>query len=324
MYNKLDWASANKIITDNTEEISSDGFVNNPLLSICLITYNHGELIEQALEGVVMQVTDFPVEIVIGDDESTDETSDILIQYQKRYSDRVKVLRSTKNLGQLTGMTFQLNLVRNLRACRGKYIAMLEGDDYWTDPLKLQKQVDFMEQNPDCSMCFHAVSVMRNGGLLKGSMPSMHLQNRFFTEDMFTHCFIPTCSMVYRNIVELPSWFLDVISGDIPLHFLLAEKGNLFFMKEKMGVYRLHPGGLSNSHVGYHKAIGMMRIYNYLDQRYDCKYRNLIDREIEYEIDRHVVQPAVREASINLAKISGKQMIRELVARALSRLRIKR
>ena len=108
---------------------------------------------------------------------------------------------------------------------------------------------------------------------------------------MFSQWFIPTCSMVFRNNIILPEWFNDVISGDFTLQILIAEQGKVYYLKENMAVYRLHDGGVSRFHNGYFKAIGMLRIFMYLDIHFNGKYRDLIDKQIEYEIDRYVVKP---------------------------------
>ena len=153
MSDRLAWKHAEKAIRENTEEISSEDFVNEPVVSVCMITYNHADFIDQALESVLQQQVDFSFGIVIGDDASTDDTLEIIKRYQSKYPDKIEILQSTKNLGG------RINFIRTLQACRGKYIALLEGDDYWNDPLKMQKQVDFLESHPQCALCFTNVRV---------------------------------------------------------------------------------------------------------------------------------------------------------------------
>ena len=121
---------------------------NHPLVSVHLLTYNHAKFIRQSIESVVNQKTNFPFEIIIGDDCSTDGTSLIVDEYSLKYPELIKVVRGKTNEGP------QPNSIRILENCKGKYMAALEGDDYWIDELKLQKQVDFMEANPDFAMCF--------------------------------------------------------------------------------------------------------------------------------------------------------------------------
>ena len=126
------------------DEISDPAVLSkNPLVSAKIITYNHESYIAKAIEGVLIQETDFSIELVIGEDCSTDHTRDIVLEYQKKYPEIIRVITSEHNVGR------SKNSWRTTKACRGKYIAFCEGDDYWTDPLKLQKQVDFLEANPD-------------------------------------------------------------------------------------------------------------------------------------------------------------------------------
>ncbi len=130
-----------------------------PLVSICCITYNHESYIRETIEGFLMQKTKFPIEVLIHDDASTDKTADIIREYENKYPDIIKPIYQFDNK---YSKGISVSETYNFPRARGKYIAMCEGDDYWTDPSKLQKQVDFMEVNPDCSLCFHASKNIRN------------------------------------------------------------------------------------------------------------------------------------------------------------------
>ena len=129
-----------------------------PLLSVCLITYNHVKYIEQAIEGVMLQQVNFPWELIIADDCSTDGTREIVLRYQKKYPEIIKLILQEKNTGPTQ------NFMDLITYPSSKYIAYFEGDDYWTDPLKLQKQVDFLEANEDYSICFHEAMVLYEDG----------------------------------------------------------------------------------------------------------------------------------------------------------------
>jgi glycosyltransferase involved in cell wall biosynthesis len=122
--------------------------VKEPLVSVDMITYNHVPYIAQAIEGVLQQETSFPFELVIGEDCSTDGTREMVFDYQKKYPDIIRVITSTKNVGS------HKNGFRTEKACRGKYIAYCDGDDYWHHPQKLQKQVDYLESNPECGLVY--------------------------------------------------------------------------------------------------------------------------------------------------------------------------
>ncbi|MBC7892171.1 MAG: glycosyltransferase, partial [Sphingobacteriaceae bacterium] len=124
-----------------------------PKVSIYCITYNHGPYIAQALGGFLAQQTNFPFEIVVGDDASLDDTQAVLRDYQARFPEKIRLLLHEKNRGAIH------NFIDVYHACQGEYMATCEGDDYWTDPLKLQKQADFLDAHPDFSMVFHNAEV---------------------------------------------------------------------------------------------------------------------------------------------------------------------
>lgn len=267
-----------------------------PKVSICIVTYNHEKYIATCLDSILNQKTNFEFEILLGEDDSSDKTREICIEYAEKYPDKIRLFLHTRSNVIFIGgaATGRYNFIYNLQAAKGKYIALCEGDDYWTDPFKLQKQVDFLETNEIYQLCFHSVDCTVNGEFLK-TMPSYDIKDSYTVEQLFCPWFIPTCSMVFRNNFTLPEFIYKVASGDIALHFVLAAKGDFFFMKENMGVYRIHPGGVSRTHYGYKKAIAMSRLYHYVDDYFDGKYSDLVFESIKHEIDTHVVKKQLRE-----------------------------
>jgi len=263
--------------------------IEKPLVSVCIQTYQHVEFIQKTIEGVLMQKTNFPIEILIGEDESSDGTREICIEYAKKYPDKIRLfLNERKNVIYIHGKpTGRWNLINNFKHANGKYIAMLPGDDYWTSPLKLQKQVDILEKNLSYSMCFHDVDIFEEDETTK-LFPDIEEKNVFKLTDLFSPWFIPTSSMVFRNCINLPEWYTDVVSGDFALHFLIAEQGDIYYLRENLAVYRKHPGGISRSHLQFVKAVEMSRLYHYLDLHFDKKYRSLVDKAIESEIKIHI------------------------------------
>ena len=223
-------------------------------VSVCIQTYNHKPFIAQALDSVLMQETGFDYEIILGEDESQDGTRAMCIEYARRYPDRIRLfLRSRKDVIYINGRpTGRFNFVENLKAARGEYIALLEGDDYWTDPHKLQKQVDFLDSHPEYPICFHPVF------WLEQDTSMMHLTyygapgiKEYYTlDDLLEYSnFIPTASVVFRNFIvkEYPDWFYQAPIGDYPLHILnLCYSGceKIGFIDEPMAVYRRHSGGV--------------------------------------------------------------------------------
>src|SRR4030042_6002267 len=122
--------------------------MTEPLVSVKMITYNHAPYIAQAIEGVLQQKTNFPFELVIGEDCSTDGTRAIVLEYQRKYSDIIRVITSDNNVGAYE------NIRRTSKACRGRYVAFCDGDDFWHDPSKLQKQTDYLETHPECGLVY--------------------------------------------------------------------------------------------------------------------------------------------------------------------------
>ncbi|MBN1920164.1 MAG: glycosyltransferase [Anaerolineae bacterium] len=234
-----------------------------------MITYNHAPYIAQAIESVLMQDTDFPVELVIGEDCSTDNTRAIARDYGERYSDRIRLLLPDHNLGMIP------NFVTTLKACNGQYIALLEGDDYWTDPRKLQKQVDFLEAHPECNLCFHDVLKLYEDGSRPSSRRSQPENRHIFDlEDVLRSTLSQTASMVFRRnaLPEIPGWFYRTSLGDWSLSVLLAEHGSIGYLHELMSVWRVHGGGQWTSIAEHERLRQMLHTYDLFDAHFGYRY----------------------------------------------------
>lgn len=212
-----------------------------PLVSISCITYNHEKYIRDALEGFLIQKTSFPIEILIHDDASTDETVRIIKEYEAKYPDLVKPIYQIENQ---YSKGVKISATYNFPRARGKYIALCEGDDYWTDPLKLQKQVNFLEANPEYSLCFHNATMIYEDN--QESRDFRNIETREYTgEEILKEWTIPTASVVFRKAMYEPLNHPDFMYGDIILFLSLAEKGKLWGSKEIMSIYRRHAGGIT-------------------------------------------------------------------------------
>lgn len=214
------------------------------LVSISCITYNHSAYIRQCLDGMLMQQTTFGFEILIHDDCSTDGTDDIIREYASKYPQIIKPLFEEENQyqqGKPIGTA-----VWNLPRAKGKYIAICEGDDYWTDSLKLQKQVDFMEANPEYSICFHKVNTLIQAtGEIKEEFIVRDMPGKSTILDLAEGNYIHTPSVMYRkypNVLETYQRLMPCLPGDYVMWMLLAEKGNIYKFNEPMAVYRLGSG----------------------------------------------------------------------------------
>ncbi len=222
---------------------------NSVKATILCITYNHEKFIRDALDGFVMQKTNFPFEVIVHDDASTDKTPEIIQEYQLKYPDIIKPVLQTENQfsqGRDPIIDFMAEKVQ------GEYVALNEGDDYWTDENKLQKQVDFLDAHPDFAVCFHPVKIhWENGEFSDSVFPTP--KDRFYkTElklaDLLRRNFIQTNSVMYR-------WRKDITAiwpkrkfepTDIFLHCFHAQMGKIAFLPDVMSVYRKQDGGIWN------------------------------------------------------------------------------
>jgi glycosyltransferase involved in cell wall biosynthesis len=213
------------------------------LVTIWCPTYNHKSFIKQAIEGFLSQKISFNYEIVIHDDASFDGTTEILKEYELRYPQTIRCIYQVENqLSKDKG-----HLVKSLRSqAKGKYIALCEGDDYWTDPYKLQKQVDFLESNPSFSMCFHRAMERNEMLSTETIIPEGPINTSLRLADLLKgNNFIPTNSCVFWSFSSpLPTWLYQVPFADYGLHLINAKRGNIGFIDEVMGVYRINASGM--------------------------------------------------------------------------------
>ena len=212
-----------------------------PLVSVIMITYGHEKYIEEAIRGVFLQKTNFPFELIISNDKSPDSTDEIVKNIIKYAPENisVKYIQHPENIGMLP------NFISTLKIATGKYIAVCEGDDYWTDENKLQKQIDFLEKNEDFTLTFHNVFI-RNGETLRADLDyekRLSSKNVYTINDLSKGNFIHTLSVVFRNMkIEFPEWYYTSFLGDYPIWLWLSKKGKIKYFPEKMGVYRENVG----------------------------------------------------------------------------------
>lgn len=208
--------------------------MNKIKVSACVITYNHEDFLRECLEGAVNQKVNFAYEIVVGQDNSTDQTHRICTEYKERYPDLIRYYPRERNLGMIG------NWEETINQCEGKYIAMCEGDDYWTDPLKLQKQVDFLEANEDYVLTFHPVQILNPDGSLVDDFITK-VPEKYETQETLAsgNNYIHTPSVVFRNIItHFPPEFTLSPIGDYFLYMLLTAHGKMKIINDTMAVYR--------------------------------------------------------------------------------------
>ena len=213
------------------------------LVSVSLITYNHKNYIRRAIDSILMQEVDFNYEVIIGDDFSSDGTQEILIEYQQKYPERIYLILHPRDYDNIPG---RINNTTNLYACRGKYIAMLDGDDFWITKDKLKKQVAFLEQNQEYSICFHNAIVFSEESQFDEykqdeKHPILKKRSSFNQTDIASgFSFVPASSIIFRNnsFKEFPEWFWNVYSADYALLLILTGMGKAKYLENIYSAYR--------------------------------------------------------------------------------------
>jgi glycosyltransferase involved in cell wall biosynthesis len=265
-------------------------------VSVHLITYNQERYIRQALASALMQETTFPFEVVVGDDQSQDGTSAILREMQAAHPERVRLLPADRHLGMFE------NGIRTYHACQGEYVAILEGDDFWLWPDKLQRQVEFLDRHPECAVCFHDALVVYEGRDEEHTY-CRHDQRAFSTlEDLLHENFLPTSATMFRNrlIDVFPAWLSELLYGDWVLHIMHARHGAIGYIDEVLSVYRRHAKGVwtgAPTEARLRSELTMYtRVNELLDFRFDALIRGKIQElEARLAATRQTVRPPTQE-----------------------------
>ena len=253
------------------------GDISEPVVSICCITYNHEQYISEAINSFLMQETDFPFEVVIGEDCSTDNTRKIVEKYKEMYPNIIKLIVSENNVGM------QANGQRTMEACIGEYMALCEGDDYWTDKNKLQIQKDFLESNPEYIICYTDVEAFNENGIIQDYIGGA---TKDLTADELKKATpINTLTTMYRNIMKdkFSAEFKASKYGDLFIWSILGYYGKGKYLPQiKPARYRIHSGGVHSGAsqidkydntlityallLSYHKKLGSSHIVEYFRQ----------------------------------------------------------
>lgn len=247
---------------------------HSPILSVALITYNQEKYIAECIEGMVNQKTDFPFEIVIGEDCSTDNTRAICQQYAEQYPELIRLILPEKNLGMMG------NWINTIKSCNGKYIAICEGDDYWTDDLKLQKQVDFLENNPDYSLCATGARCL---SMFDNTFTDAEImQDTLTTRDILLEDWgIMTATIVFRKeALHMPEWFSQIKNGDYSLQLLVSLKGKIKCLPDMTSVYRQHIGGISRTLTAFRQASWVIFLLSEFNAYTSGKFAKEIKKKI--------------------------------------------
>ena len=256
-------------------------------ITIVCITYNQEKYIKQALDSFVMQKTNFDFQVIVSDDASTDNTPNIIKEYETKYPNIIKAFYHKANKGAMKNYLFALSQADS------EYLIVNEGDDYFIDPNKLQKQVDFLEANPEYSICFHPVKVIYENNPKKTAIyPLGKFSNDKLTfEKLLGWNFIQTNSVVYRwrfyneNIDDI--FPVGILPGDWYLHLCHAKVGKIGVINEVMSVYRKHAGGIwydtDAANRNLHRKYGLKQL-----KFYNSVYENLADRSEKYLVETYL------------------------------------
>ena len=262
--------------------------INHPLVSICCITYNHESYIEKALQSFLMQRTNFAFEILVHDDASTDNTTNIIRRFYEKYPQIIKPVFQNKNQ---YSKGYRVNPALNFPRAQGKYLAICEGDDYWVDSYKLQLQIDEMEKNPKIGISFHPSYELIDGQ--KGQLLSNYSdKSKIFNISeviLGDGGFCPTASTIYRKeaVQNLPEWFYkEAPVGDYFLQIFASESGGALFINKPMSVYRMLHSESSEYNKQKNKEIfkyfcdsiiiSLEKLKVYFDHKYDYDINKII------------------------------------------------
>lgn len=251
----------------------------SPLVSVCMITYNHAEFIKDAMEGVVNQNCDFNFEFIISDDFSSDDTSNLILDRIKENNGKVPI----KFFPQKTNKGIINNFVFALKQCTGKYIAICEGDDYWIDNNKLSKQTDLLEKDNTLVGSFHFVKVEYQGKPYLSNLFMPNVPEIIGTEDLISpSSLIHTSSLFFRRTaLVFPDWYTTMLSGDFALTSILSKQGFFKRVNDVMSIYRVHNQGITNSK-SYNKDNKILKtsilekLNVFHEYKYDEKFKRII------------------------------------------------
>ena len=235
---------------------------NKVILSVCMITYNQEKYIKQAIESVLNQEINFKIEFIIANDSSTDKTDEIICEIIEQHpkGHLITYFKQRNNLGMMPNFAFAL------QQCQGDFIALCEGDDYWTDSLKLQKQVDFLNKHLNIDLCFTRANIEIEGKeLYPHHIPVLFEKKAFEYKELLRHSnFITTASVVFRapSKFNFLNWFYKVPFGDLALYKIVSNGKPIACLNEFMTVYRIHPEGIYQKQTYYRKKYQHLEFFS--------------------------------------------------------------
>ena len=251
-----------------------------PKVSVAMATYNHEKFIEQAIESVLAQQTTFDYTLIVGDDCSQDKTQEIVRSYSDKYPEQIKTILYSKHIGLRSQDRVGL---RVLEQCTGKYVALLDGDDYWISEHKLQRQVDLLEKHSGAAFCFHNTKVVFDDDPSQNYLSHPEPPADVKIDDIIQRWVAMTSSIVLRRdyLLPLPPWIIEINQADWLFQMLLAARGSVHYVDEVMSVYRRHSGGMSNMFADIDVSIdNTSRLYRHFNGWSEGKFREPVFRSL--------------------------------------------
>jgi glycosyltransferase involved in cell wall biosynthesis len=286
---------------------------SQPKVSVLITTYNQENLITHTVDSVLMQVVDFDYEIVIGEDASSDRTREIVVELARQHPEKIRVLLRDPEVANRERHLFgKMNFLQALQSCRGEYIAILDGDDYFTSPNKLQKQVDFLDAHPECMICFHNVrAVYADGSEGVENMCAEDQKEITGIEQLLWGNFIPSCSIMHRRepVLQLPDWFFTVKVGDWPLNIFRAQFGKIGYLNEVLSAYRVHAAGVWSLGKRSRQLVISLKILDNIDKDLGFKYNATI-RAAKTRILFELAELYLQRGHAQLALVPVKRALR--------------
>jgi glycosyltransferase involved in cell wall biosynthesis len=259
-------------------------------VTVIIVTYNHERFIRQAIDSVLMQQADFPYDVIILEDCSTDRTREIVLAYQQAHPANIRVVLSRTN------QCNNAELMKAIQASTSPFVALLDGDDYWTSTTKLRRQVEYLEQHPECALCFHNVYLVHDDEAREPEPANSPGQKEISTlEDLLEGNFVSTCSGLLRRswLGDIPAGYVDDPCADWSLFVLAAQHGHIAYLNDIMAVYRQHQGAYWTTQGRISRLERIVQFYERLPTRLPVRYtpriRTLLARryyELAFEHQR--------------------------------------
>lgn len=242
-------------------------------VSVWMTTYNHEKYISQCLDSILSQKTNFEFEIILGEDCSTDRTREIVIEYRNKFPDKIKLFLPEKNMGamQIDQPTWKM--------CSGDYLALMNGDDFWTDENKLQIQADLLDNDPDTVMCFHKALILNETNGTSEETVYLEPTDILPAESLLNgYNPVQTSTVMHRNIVEVPEWYPELPYGDMFFYLMLSQKGKIKYTDRLMSVYRIHSEGHWQGDSVQKNLLKDLKFYDKMNKLLDYRYDHLVKK----------------------------------------------